>query len=187
MSEYSQPDFYHFSEDSLWLANFVISKKLEINSILDICAGSGVVGIEVLRKKNLSSLDQATFVEMQKEFSSHIETNLKTFVPNFKSQIFIGPFSTFNSQTLYDCIVCNPPYFLKNQGREKRDIRSQVCRTFERDSLRELLAFITAVKSFTGKAYVLGRNENTNSKNLFDEFKFREVCRQKSISIYELT
>lgn len=186
MNDYSQPAFYHFSEDSLLLARFVKDEQLEIHHLLDICAGSGIVGIEILRAQKTLSTRSATFIEIQKEFLSHIKKNSLTFIPSIKTQIELISLGEFHSPKSFDCIVSNPPYFQKNHGRKKADARSQLCRTFEVDSLQVLLELIIKVRSPKGKAYIIGRNDSHLCCELYSRFGFKEAFRVKSISIYKL-
>jgi len=50
--EYSQPDEYHFSHDSVFLARrvfeFLRDKNIDPKTALDLCAGSGVIGLDLM-------------------------------------------------------------------------------------------------------------------------------------------
>ncbi len=77
--QYSQPDDYHFSMDSIHLAETVAQhlqsrEDLSRLRVLDLCAGCGVVGIEL--SWYLSSLRQIDFVEVQDIYTSYFYQNV---------------------------------------------------------------------------------------------------------------
>ncbi len=139
MTDYSQPDFYHFNEDSIRLVRFAVERAtLSPKKIADFGAGCGIIGIELARRLKPLSVN---FVEAQQEFLPHLEENLRLFMPSeTSSNIFHGSFSQcpwdgFN----FDLILCNPPFYLPGHGQLAKDPRKQVCRSFELDSWDILL------------------------------------------------
>ena len=50
--DYAQPDYYRFSQDSLDLVKFALDNYSfrKQDQVIDICAGCGVVGMELLLK-----------------------------------------------------------------------------------------------------------------------------------------
>ncbi len=72
--DYDQPEFYRFNEDSLKLVKWVLLRVSSAQTILDLGAGSGIIGIELSRVLLPSKL---TLVEVRQEYSAHLDTNIK--------------------------------------------------------------------------------------------------------------
>lgn len=72
--DYSQPDFYRFNEDSTKLVAFIQNHlKKTPQSIIDLGAGCGVIGIEL---KKLYHEAYLTLVEGQSEFLPYLKAIL---------------------------------------------------------------------------------------------------------------
>lgn len=76
---YKQPDEYHFSLDSVQLAQFVATElqshsALSSLRILDLCAGCGVVGMEL--SWHLPAIRQIDFIEVQDIYTDYFHQNL---------------------------------------------------------------------------------------------------------------
>lgn len=83
---YSQPEEYHFSVDSIEMA-WKISNYLSSNhsnadfanwKCLDLCSGCGVIGFEI--NFHVPQLKNWDFVEVQEVYRPHFEANLKKVV-----------------------------------------------------------------------------------------------------------
>jgi tRNA1(Val) A37 N6-methylase TrmN6 len=153
MSKYSQPDFYRFNEDSINLVKWIQSTGIKPNRILDLGAGSGVLGIELALLLNPQEL---TFVEVQEEFKSHLETNCRCFLPNsLPHSIIMKSFLDFKSDQGFDLIVCNPPYYLPGNGELPQDPNRAIARTFLIDSWPILLKTISDSINAEGKGFIV--------------------------------
>lgn len=97
--EYSQPEEYHFSLDSIempWqvaqyfknkIAEEEINKKdLEQFKTLDLCAGCGVLGFEL--NFHIPELKQIDFLEVQSVYQEHFEHNKKLALANASKKPF---------------------------------------------------------------------------------------------------
>ncbi|MAZ47213.1 MAG: hypothetical protein CME65_01540 [Halobacteriovoraceae bacterium] len=120
---YSQPEFYHFSEDSIELAKFASQfwakeKKLHL---VDMFAGCGVVGIEFFFRHQ--DTVQLTFIEAEEQYLSHLEENTQSARINMISHFSIEDISTIETVPEDAYIIANPPYFSINTGREPSDIK----------------------------------------------------------------
>ncbi len=112
--------------------------EVESLEILDLCCGSGVLGIEAALR--LKTVSQIFFLELQKEFLPHINENLNSAELQKLSKIEIASVgNTEFNKGQFDYIFCNPPYFNVGEGRVSPDVRRQKCRTFEVDSLSIVL------------------------------------------------
>lgn len=129
--DYSQPEFYHFSEESLeliYFAKVLLKGKEQLKTAIDIGTGCGVIGIEALSK--LPQIRHMTFLELQEEFLFHLKENLN------KAEITdaaIIQCSLGNFEGCFDLIFSNPPYFIPGEGRVSKQNNRQLCRTFEVD------------------------------------------------------
>ncbi|MBF0359564.1 MAG: hypothetical protein HQK49_01040 [Oligoflexia bacterium] len=191
---YSQPEFYHFCEDSILLAEYASNQivQLYLNSpflnfdILDVCAGCGVVGIETLIKvhSKLSTISPLStplftldFIELQSDFYTHIQQNLKiqhTQLNNLlisPPNIYIGSFQeqqknleNKNKNKQYDLILVNPPYFSASKNRlSPSNHKRNLCRFFLNGTLSELILFIDSNLKKHGQAFFL--NNKVEIKN----------------------
>lgn len=163
--KYSQPEFYHFSEDSIELAKTLVSGKSL--KVLDLCCGCGVVGLEFSRI-NKGKISQLDFLELQLEFSNHLETNIKNFLPQYiESSSYFKNLKEFELDKKWDVILCNPPYFKKGHGRPSSDPKKQICRTQETFEFQDLELFFKRFLNRNGKAYIVIRDESDINQQSF--------------------
>lgn len=159
MSEYSQPDFYRFSEDSLRLVDFVVKLSLEpFKKIADFGAGCGVIGIELARRLNPQSV---CFLEAQTEFQPHLKKNIDLFLSGqIETEILLGTFSECPwEERGFDLILCNPPFYLPGHGEVGKDPRRHICRSFHLDSWDILFGLISKNLAPQGLACFVLPNE----------------------------
>lgn len=167
MSDYKQPSFYRFNQDSLDLVRWIKNKNKNKNPlhVLDLGAGVGIIGLELAQHYQLQKL---TLVELQKEFLPYIEENLKHFLSTETlSEVIISSFADFNAKTTWDMIVCNPPYFLPGHGQISEDVNKSLARSFLVDDWKILLKCIERHLSAEGVAYIVVRKDKT----IFNEIK----------------
>ncbi|OUR96326.1 hypothetical protein A9Q84_08195 [Halobacteriovorax marinus] len=154
---YSQPDFYRFTSDSVELARFVnqFIGGRKVESVLDLCCGCGVVGIEFESlNKNIEKL---TFLELQVDFREHILENTKNLDCDF--EIEICDFQSYKSAQQYDLILSNPPYFELGSGRIGPDKKRNLCRHFEIGIKEKLIKKVFELLNDGGQAFVVDRDD----------------------------
>lgn len=170
---YSQPDEYHFSHDSIFLSRHVFellkSEGLNYNHILDLCAGCGVVGLDLLfhiNQENLKLPLALDFIEVQDIYGSHFEKNLAS-VEQLLTSDLLSFFKIINYRDVtkdplfqgrYDLIVCNPPYFRLNHGSLSGSEFKNRCRFFIDSNFRSLIEAVQYCLAPMGKAFVLIKN-----------------------------
>ncbi|MEO5668185.1 MAG: methyltransferase [Bdellovibrionota bacterium] len=169
MNGYSQPPDYRFSHDSVELAQRASEFLVEATTnrtgpirILDLGAGSGVVGLEIARfAKCALKID---FVEIQPEYGPHFEQNLKWI--QGLAPGFTGTWRQMNYEHLlvpeeaekYDLVVSNPPFFDRGQGNLPPSPFKARARFFLDSSFERMCEAIAHVLRPGGQAYFLVRD-----------------------------
>jgi len=191
---YSQPEDYHFSLDSIempWeIALHLRERILEDGKekkqspsdylknsirrwkILDLCAGCGVLGFEM--NFHLPAIQNIDFVEVQDVYRSHFESN-KEKVQNSGEFQFLN----MNYDDLlipeyakkYQLILCNPPYFKVEQGKQSPSEFKNRCRFFIDSTFEKLVASIDHTLSDDGEAYLLLRTLDDHGFDLLTELR----------------
>jgi len=169
--KYSQPDDYHFSHDSVFLARqiFEMHKDEMIRpdyQILDLCAGCGVVGIDLVFHQMKESIfnGEIDFLEVQEVYYSHFIKNIKTFKSifthtSFKFNWIQQNYAQIDNYKKYDLIISNPPYFIKNNGVLSDNKFKNRCRFYLDSDWLEMIFFLKNSLKKNGKAYFLIREE----------------------------
>lgn len=87
----------------------VIKKYRRVESALDICAGTGVIGLSLLF---YNFTERCTFVDIDDKAIENIKINLKKF--NLNGEVIKSDmFSNINEK--FDLIISNPPYIKKSE------------------------------------------------------------------------
>lgn len=162
--QYQQPDEYHFSLDSIQLADFV-SKELQSHKnlrsmrVLDLCAGCGVIGLQL--SWHLRELNQIDFVEIQDIYSTYFHQNV-TIVnrPELTLRWHLLNYDALldtSWKNKYDLIISNPPYFLPEHGMLSPSEFKNRCRFFLDSSFKNFILAMANTLSYHGKSYFLLR------------------------------
>ncbi len=150
--DYKQPDFYHFSEDSPRLAKVAASIEGVHATVLDLCAGCGVVGIEYWNLKK--RIDEIYFLERQSEYKDSLEQNIKQ-ISNTSVQCSYQHFQEITLDRKFDVILCNPPFFALEASRPSENSKRNLCRLMPKAQMVELLIFVRESLSRLGRAYLV--------------------------------
>lgn len=162
---YSQPDSYHFSEDSILLAKHVSNNiKINAHKVLDLGAGCGVVGIEYSKIAKNPPLE-ITFVEKQEVFSDHLESNLKLLPKEIVGRVLLQDIKNLNASE-FDLIISNPPYYNYQKGRLSENEIQNNCRFTTMLTPEELCASIYQHLNSTGEAWVLVGNSKEQNHSI---------------------
>lgn len=187
--EYSQPEAYRFSHDSVFLARkvFELYRKEELASLrgLDLCAGCGIIGLDFIY--HCINTWQATpasfdFVEVQQIYNQHFYENVRrlgavgtqlSFI-NKNYNEFVAPLTNqtdfFSENTVkYDLVLCNPPYFRMGQGKMSPSEFKNRCRFFMDADFTSLIKAIENSLAPGGCAYILLRDLEEHNWNPFKE------------------
>lgn len=162
---YSQPEEYRLSHDSVFLAREIFERLSAVDlggkRALDICAGSGIVGMDFLfhRRANGQSVPAVfDFLEVQEIYSGHFSLNCDRLGPigtclNFLCRNYDTLTGAENSDK-FDLIVCNPPYFVRGQGKLSPSEFKNRCRFFIDSNLQSLLAGVSNCLKPDGIAFM---------------------------------
>lgn len=157
MIDYHQPGFYRFSEDSLLLVSEIAGRNVTALSLLDIGAGSGVIGIELALKLNIPTVH---FLELQREWEPFLSKNIEKFLPGKEIEIFWESVGKWPPGRKYDLIVSNPPYYLPQRGRLSPDPIRARCRSFLEDNWDVLIQKSLEALAPEGRAFFVIARES---------------------------
>lgn len=187
---YSQPEAYRLSHDSVFLAREVYEKTLGLNLsdkiILDLCAGAGVVGLDFLFHRRAQSLTlpaRMDFLEIQNVYIEHFQENCKRF-GSVDSKL---EFLNFNYDQLqltineckYDLILGNPPYFLTSQGKLSSNEFKNRCRFYMDSDIKNLILAVANSLKINGKAFLLFRDQSAHKIDI--EQNLKNYCEGKLV------
>jgi tRNA1(Val) A37 N6-methylase TrmN6 len=139
--EYSQPEDYKFSHDSVFLARRVYDElktnPSQITKALDLCSGCGIVGLDLLFHLNtVSDIRQFDFLEVQSIYKNHFLENKHRLMQIQPSQTVEMQFVNINySEALHE---------FKNR-----------CRFFIDSDFKTLVEFIRYSLSDTGRCFLI--------------------------------
>lgn len=150
-------DGYHFTSDSVILANFVKMKRG--GHLIDLCSGSGVIGILAGEKNNAGKV---TLVELQENLADisrrTIEYNNLTNYEVVNSPL--QGVSVTLGRECSDVVVCNPPYkksgtaSLINENTSIAIARHEITVTLE-----EIIEEASKLLKFGGDFYIVNKEE----------------------------
>lgn len=184
--QYSQPEEYRFSHDSVFLARQVFElitqlaphpSELEKWKVLDLCSGCGVVGIDLLfhiekeAKKYFFSVD---FLEVQEIYREYFEKNIAALSARTPTQLVLSNYELLGSADFankYHLIVSNPPYFRVGQGALSPSDFKNRCRFFMDSTFEYFIRGICHALASGGRAYFLLRSLQDHGIDVFEETK----------------
>jgi tRNA1Val (adenine37-N6)-methyltransferase len=142
--KYSQPDFFKFGNDSL----FLVEKFLEYEKnnhgknlqICDLCCGSGVIGLEILNiRKELSLTSVDILYEFKKYFHKNIENLGLSKLPYSFLNMSISEIRKLEYKNKFDYIVSNPPYYHPEKSRMPNNENTKITKFFIKDGFIEFV------------------------------------------------
>lgn len=179
--DYFQPEEYHFSLDSVFLAKKVAQliendTKEKLN-VLDLCAGCGIIGLElsILSKKHL----KIDFLEIQEIYQDFFSKNCEMIYAHDHQKRESLRFLNLNYEDMlhsqfensYDLIVCNPPYFFKGEGLLSPSEFKNRCRFFLDSDFRTLIKSIIYSLKFDCRAFLLVRSGIHHGRKPLEEIQ----------------
>lgn len=186
--DYCQPDFYRFNSDSIDLIRWIEKSNKKPMSILDLGAGSGILGIELAR---FFFPQKLVLVELQGDFEAFLKENTRKFLPSsVSSEIVITSFARYRPAQKFDLVVCNPPYYLPGKGEVPQDQKRAFARTFLQDNWSDLLSTIAKSLATRGRAYLVLKRDDKMLGMVQSETRLQGlevICRElNTVMILEL-
>lgn len=148
---YQSPDGYCFTSDSVLLANYIKCKKTD--TVVEFCAGSGVISILLSKKQNPAKIYA---FELQKRLYDMFSESVK--LNNLEKQIFPinernENFSSFLANGSADVVFVNPPYM---EGGDKSDNQEIAIATHEVETNLEIIVSnASKLLKYGGKFYMV--------------------------------
>lgn len=147
---------YLFTSDAVALANFV--KVKNNGTIVDLCSGSGIIGILVQAKNNVS---KTILVELQSHMA---DMSKRTIEYNRLENIEVVNSKLQGVHKIigggYDVVVCNPPY--KKVGTAKLLNEKQsvsIARHEIEVTLEEIIEESNKLLKYGGELYLINKEE----------------------------
>lgn len=148
------PSGYCFTSDSVLLANLVSANKK--NTVIDLCSGSGIVGILV----NIKRLPKRTVcVEIQNYLADMCERSIR-YNDLSNIEVLLSDVRKAHETLGYeiaDIITANPPYYRLNEGQISSDERISIARHEKKLNLNELIVSANRLLKYGGRFYVVYR------------------------------
>ena len=148
-------DEYCFTSDAVQLANFVKAKPND--KIVDLCGGSGVVGILIQTK---TGCEDITEVEIQEYMADMCRRSVEYNGQQNYIKVVNAPLQGIH-KTLglgqYSVVVVNPPYKDNGVRSEKESIR--IAKHEVMVNLEEIIAEASKLLKFGGRLYIVNREE----------------------------
>lgn len=129
---------YRFNVDSALLAAF--AGPFKGKRVLDACAGVGVIGIAVSKRRPGATL---TLIEVQDSLADFAERNLERNGLQDRASVHRGDIRAFKGTGAhFDLAVMNPPYFAVDEGKTSPEGEKAIARHQINGALDELVASI---------------------------------------------
>ena len=149
------PELYCFTSDAVELCNFV--KCGVKDRIVDLCSGSGIIGILAQAK---TKAKQVYLVEIQESLADmsrrSVEYNKLTNV-----EVVNAPLQNIHKQIGdgFEVVVCNPPYKITNGGELSEKPEIAMCKHEITVTLEEIVCEASKLLKFGGKFYTVNKEE----------------------------
>lgn len=110
-------------ETEFWVEKVltIIKQKDQKTKVLDLCAGSGCIGVAIGKNCPHTEID---FIELENQHLSTIKTNcLENKISKDHYQIFSGNLFEVVKNKTYDFILSNPPYLDQSLNRVETTVK----------------------------------------------------------------
>ena len=152
-----EKDGYRFTSDAVALANFV--KVKNDARVVDLCSGSGVIGILIGAKNKCKDITlveiQESLADMSKRSIEYNEIDNITVV-NMRLQ---GVYKKIGDNC-FDVVVCNPPYKKSGTATMLNDNESIAIARHEVEmNLEDIFVESNKLLKFGGELYLINKEE----------------------------
>lgn len=148
---------YRFTTDAVLLANFAKAKKGD--NVVDLCSGSGVIGVLVQAKTNAS---QVVLVELQQALADMSQKTIELNKLQEKVKVVCAPLQGIAKQIgteQFQVVVCNPPYKMQHTSLLSKDESMNICKHEIAVTLQEIVTEASKLLQFGGLFYTINKEE----------------------------
>ena len=147
-------DMYHFNTDTCLLGEFIKINKNDI--VLDVGTNNGALLVYIINKGGI-----ATGLDINEKALEIASLTLKE--NNFNASLIHADFKNYQSEELYDVIVCNPPYFdTKDETKKNQNYHLKIARHEEYLPLNDLCYSFSKNLKEDGIIYLVYRPSRLN-------------------------
>lgn len=170
---YQNPDIFSFSLDAVLLAHFASIPKVENKEILDLCSGTGAIGLFYSQKYPTGHI---RLVELQEELVALSKQSIALNNLTDRISVIQQDINQINEQIDYnsiDVILTNPPYFPNDPNAKKKEsLHYQLARHEVSLNLDQLVFQAKKLLRSKGKLCMVHRPERlTEIFETFNKYK----------------
>lgn len=161
---YQDDRFFKYGLDSVELAKFVYKNENNNNKkkikIIDVCSGSGIVGLIIQRMFDLKKI---FFLEKQEYFVNLNKKNAEENLTKEEFEILNWDLINIKDEKIkqiensFDIITVNPPYKKYNSGINSSNVIKTIAKKEEENFLESLFKFSKKILKENGKMYMVNR------------------------------
>jgi tRNA1Val (adenine37-N6)-methyltransferase len=155
---------------------------------LDLCAGCGVVGLDLLvhcQKELRAYPAHVDFIEVQEVYRSHFNLNVQRSQSSTAVRWLTRNYADLQLAEFahtYDLILCNPPYFEQGMGRLSPSDFKNRCRFLLDCDFSTLIAGLVHALQPKGRAYLLLRDLDAHGRDRWQELQ-RELPAERRAEV----
>lgn len=185
-----------------WVADLIYTNTLPLpNKVMDIGSGTGLLSL-MLAQKVKAPIDA---IEIDTQAYLQATENIKASI--FKNNIntFHGPIELFAANTLYDFIICNPPFYenqLKSSTTQKNvamhndaltlpqlaeAISNNLCTNGKAAILLPYNRMVEAEKIFSNQFLFIAYQVNVQHRQSKNYFRTMFILSKKAVQKYSTT
>lgn len=165
-----RPETEHVVEETL---KFIETYKIENPRILDLGAGTGCIGLSILKQTSSATL---MCVDKSEKAIQNIHLNIKKLGFEDRVEVFPAAVEELDlSRQKFDCVVSNPPYIDKNDPEVERDVKKyepEIALFAENNGLLSLKNWSKLSVSYLNKpgfmAFEMGYLQGSEMKSHFE-------------------
>ena len=150
------PNLYCFTSDAVKLANFVKAKPSD--KVVDLCSGSGLIGILVQAKCNVQN---CVLVELQEQLANMSQRTIQYNNRQKYFDIINAPIQDVHKKIgdNFDIVVCNPPYRQPSNMQKSEKYEIAICKHEMTVSLEDIVKEASRLLKFGGKFYMVHKED----------------------------
>ncbi|MBP5372783.1 MAG: methyltransferase [Clostridia bacterium] len=145
---YQSPSLYRFTSDAVVLSRFA---KKGAKRVMDLCSGSGIVGLHYYAVNQGEGTETVTLCELQRPLAEMSEETVKVNGLENVFTVLNQPLQTLSETGEYDLVMCNPPYKKRGSGIRLSNEHLDICRNETAVTLEEIVSKAAGLLSRGGR------------------------------------